>query len=213
MNFKENKPLTLDDFHMPLVPGTLFHGADYNPEQWFFDPKVVEEEDPRLMKAAHCNVMSIGMFSWSMLEPSEGQYELDWMEEIIDRLYENGIYTFLSTPSGARPAWMSQKYPEVLRVRADRRRNLHGRRHNHCLTSPIYREKVRAINGKLAERFLSTLAFSYGISAMSTAENVIVSFVKKRLGHGSKIVMELWTSSIMLGGPRFGRIVTRIGHR
>lgn len=151
--WNKDKPLTLDDFEMPLVPGTLFHGADYNPEQWFFDPKVVEEEDPRLMLATHSNVMSIGMFSWSMLEPSEGRYELDYMEEIIDRLYDHGIYTFLSTPSGARPAWMSKKYPEVLRVREDRVRILHGHRHNHCFTSPVYREKVYEINRRLAERF------------------------------------------------------------
>jgi beta-galactosidase len=59
----------------------------------------------------------------------------------------------LATPSGARPAWMSQKYPEVLRVNADRRRNLHGVRHNHCWTSPVYREKVSIMNRKLAERY------------------------------------------------------------
>src|SRR5699024_916685 len=58
-----------------------------------------------------------------------------------------------ATPSGARPAWMSEKYPEVLRVSANRVRNLHGLRHNHCFTSPVYREKVETINRKLAERY------------------------------------------------------------
>ena len=30
---------------------------------------------------------------------------------------------------------------------------MHGFRHNHCYTSPIYREKTAIINGKLAERY------------------------------------------------------------
>lgn len=130
----------------------LLHGADYNPEQWLSSPGVLTQ-DIALMKKAHCNVMSIGMFSWSMLEPEEGVYTLDWLEDIINRLYKNGIHTMLATPSGARPPWLAQKYPEVLRVTADRVRNLYGHRHNHCYTSPIYREKISKMNEKLSERF------------------------------------------------------------
>lgn len=131
---------------------TLLHGADYNPEQWIDYPEILKK-DIELMKEANCNVMSVGMFSWSMLEPEEGKYNLDWLEKIINEMYENGIYTILSTPSAARPVWLAQKYPEVLRVGENRVRNLFGARHNHCYTSPVYREKVAQINGKLAERF------------------------------------------------------------
>src|SRR5690625_1040336 len=130
----------------------MLHGADYNPEQWKKYPEVLEE-DIRLMKEANCNVMSIGMFSWSSLEPEEGVFTFDFLDQLLDKLYQNGIYVFLATPSGARPAWMSEKYPEVLRVQANRVRNLHGKRHNHCFTSPVYREKVAIINQKLAERY------------------------------------------------------------
>lgn len=72
---------------------------------------------------------------------------------MIDRLYENEIVVMLSTPTAARPRWMAEKYPEVLRVNAARERNLYGERHNHCYTSPVYREKTRIINTKLAEMF------------------------------------------------------------
>lgn len=130
----------------------MLHGADYNPEQWEHIPGIWNE-DMRLMKLANCNVVSMGMFSWSALEPEEGKFEFAWLDEIMDKLYKSGVYVILSTPSGARPAWMSQKYPEVLRVRENRIRNLHGERHNHCYTSQIYREKVRIINTKLAERY------------------------------------------------------------
>lgn len=130
----------------------LMHGADYNPDQWQHDPKVLEE-DIRLMKLAGCNVMAIGIFSWAALEPEEGVFRFDWMDQVLERFAENGIYAWLATPSGARPAWMSAKYPEVLRTEANRVRNLHGMRHNHCYTSPVYREKTAVINRKLAERY------------------------------------------------------------
>lgn len=130
----------------------LLHGGDYNPDQWKDTPEIWDE-DIRLMKLARCNVMSIGIFSWVNLEPSEGEFTFDWMDEIMDRLAANNIYAVLATPSGARPAWLSQKYPEVLRVSPDRVRNLHGERHNHCYTSPAYREKTALINRKLAERY------------------------------------------------------------
>ncbi|MGD7042969.1 beta-galactosidase [Jeotgalibacillus proteolyticus] len=130
----------------------MLHGADYNPEQWLEYPEVFEE-DIRLMKLANCNVMSVGIFSWAMLEPKEGTFDFKWLDHVLDTFAENGLFAFLATPSGARPAWMSQKYPEVLRVEKNRVRNLHGVRHNHCYTSPIYREKIEVINTKLAERY------------------------------------------------------------
>jgi len=130
----------------------MIHGADYNPDQWKDTPEVWDE-DMRLMKLAHTNSMSVGIFAWAALEPEEGRFEFGWLDEIMDKLYKNNAYVILATPTGARPAWMSAKYPEVLRVQANRRRNLHGIRHNHCYTSPVYREKTRIINTKLAERY------------------------------------------------------------
>jgi beta-galactosidase len=132
--------------------GHMLHGGDYNPDQWKDTPEIWDE-DMRLMKLAHCNAMSVGIFAWAALEPEEGRFEFGWLDEIMDRLAENGAYAVLATPSGARPAWLSAKYSEVLRVQANRQRNLHGIRHNHCYTSPIYREKTQTINRKLAERY------------------------------------------------------------
>ena len=130
----------------------LGHGGDYNPDQWRDRPDILAE-DIRLMKLAGCNLMSVGIFAWTALEPEEGRYDFDWLEGVLDRLHAAGISAFLATPSGARPAWMSRKYPEVLRVREDGLRNFHGERHNHCFTSPVYRGFVNRINTALAERF------------------------------------------------------------
>lgn len=138
----------------PLSPkvNTLLHGADYNPEQWENYPDIIDK-DIAMMQQAKCNVMSVGIFSWAKLEPQEGVFEFGWLDSILEKLYTAGIHVFLATPSGARPAWMSQKYPEVLRVGRDRVPALHGGRHNHCMSSPVYREKTLKINTLLAERY------------------------------------------------------------
>ena len=130
----------------------LLHGGDYNPEQWLKRPDILEK-DLDMLQESGCNTVSLGIFSWSMLEPEEGVFCFDWLEQIIDRLYERGISVILATPSGARPKWLADKYPEVLRVDDTRRRHLFGVRHNHCYTSPVYREKTAIINRKLSERF------------------------------------------------------------
>ena len=140
------------DKYPPINPKTpvFLHGGDYNPDQWTED---IWEQDMRLMKLSHCNAMSVGIFAWTALEPAEGEFDFGWLDRVMDMLAENNSYAVLATPSGARPIWMAQKYPEVLRVRPDRGRNLFGRRHNHCFTSPVYREKTYIINAKLAERY------------------------------------------------------------
>lgn len=132
--------------------GYIIHGGDYNPDQWIRTPEIWDE-DMRLMKKAGINSATVGIFSWSVLEPDEGVYDFSFLDTILDKMHENGIKAVLATPSGARPPWLSQKYPEVLRVEESGIRNEYGVRHNHCLTSPVYREKVRKINRLLAERY------------------------------------------------------------
>ncbi|WP_336882726.1 beta-galactosidase [Priestia koreensis] len=130
----------------------MLHGGDYNPDQWLDHPDILAE-DLKLMKLSHTNTFSVGIFAWSALEPEEGMYQFEWLDEIFRTIDENGGRIILATPSGARPAWLSQAYPEVLRVNDSRVKQLHGGRHNHCFTSPVYREKTRKINELLAERY------------------------------------------------------------
>lgn len=130
----------------------ILHGGDYNPDQWIDRPDILSE-DMRLFRLAHCNEMSVGIFAWATLEPREGEYDFSFLDKTMDDVYAAGGRIVLATPSGARPAWLSQKYPEVLRTNPDRSKRLHGGRHNHCFTSPVYREKVANINRRLAERY------------------------------------------------------------
>jgi len=151
----------LPDRYPPIIPGFshMLHGGDWSPEQWLHEPGTIDE-DFRLMEKSGCNTFSLGIFAWSSLEPEEGRFEFAWLDDIMNRLAAHGYYAFLATPSGGKPRWMSEKYPEVRRINRAGQREPHGGRHNHCFTSPVYRDKVRIINTKLAERYKSHKALA-----------------------------------------------------
>ena len=130
----------------------MLHGGDYNPDQWLQNPEILEQ-DIKLLKEAHINFVSLGIFSWTQLEREEGVYTFDWLDEIVDKLHNNGFKIVLATPSGGKPSWISTKYPETCRVDKEGRREYHGNRHNHCMSSPVYREKVKLINKEITKRY------------------------------------------------------------
>lgn len=179
----------------------FLHGADYNPEQWLDCPDILED-DIRLMKETHCNVMSVGIFSWSTLEPEEGKFNFAWLDNVLDRMADNGISVFLATPSGARPAWLSQRYPDVLRVDKNRVKQHHGERHNHCYNSVSYREKVAIINSKLAERYSHHPAVigwhisnEYGGEChCETCQEFFRDWLKSRYGSLDNLNQQWWTT-------------------
>ena len=180
----------------------ILHGGDYNPDQWKNYPEILEE-DIRLFKLAGINAVSLGIFAWATLEPEEGKYDFSFFDKVIDNLYKNGIYTILATPSGARPAWMAEKYPEVLRVTPDRHRILFSKRHNHCLTSPVYRQKVRAINTALAEHYKDNPAIiawhvsnEYGGDChCELCQEKFREWLKKKYNNDLDLLNEQWWSA------------------
>ena len=107
--------------------GKLLHGGDYNVDQWLDRPDILAE-DIRLMKLAGVNVVSLCIFSWSSLEPEEGVYTFEWLDEVMDSMYKNGIYVILATPSAGKPPWLIKKYPDIMRTREHRQRLLYGER-------------------------------------------------------------------------------------
>ena len=135
----------------PKYPHIL-HGGDYNPDQWLDQPDIIEK-DIRLMKKSGINCVTLGVFSWAQIEPQKDKFNFEWLDKIIDKLYEAGIYVDLATPSGSRPRWLAAEYPEVLRTDENGIRAGFGQRHNHCYTSEAYRDRVRIIDTKLAERY------------------------------------------------------------
>lgn len=133
----------------PKFP-TLWHGGDYNPDQW---PEEVRLDDVRLMKLAHTNTMSVAVFAWSQLEPRPGQYDWDWLDQTFDRLHGAGVHIALATPSSTPPRWLSAAHPDILQADESGQRVRHGSRQRFCPASAVYREHVARINTALATRY------------------------------------------------------------
>lgn len=134
----------------PTLPNELFYGGDYNPEQW---SRVVWIEDMRLMRLAGVNLVTLGVFSWTNLETSDGHYDFAWLDEIFDLLHENGIGVDLATATASPPAWLTKNHPEVLPVNQSGTRLSHGGRQGYCVSSPIYKKKSTELATELAKRY------------------------------------------------------------
>ncbi|MEX3104256.1 MULTISPECIES: beta-galactosidase [unclassified Streptomyces] len=128
----------------------LAFGGDYNPEQW---PESVWQEDVRLMREAGVTMVSVGIFSWALLEPARGQYDFGWLDRIIALLHENGIRVDLGTPTVVPPVWFYREHPDALPVAADGTRYAFGSRGAICHSNPDYRAAAANITTKLAERY------------------------------------------------------------
>jgi beta-galactosidase len=128
----------------------ILHGGDYNPEQWTEDVWI---EDIRLMRRAGVNFVSLGIFSWSRLQPSEGTYTFGWLDRVMDLLAANGIWVDLATATASPPPWMSVRYPDVLAVDADGRAYYPGSRQHYSPSSPTYRKFAAALVLKIARRY------------------------------------------------------------
>ena len=125
-------------------------GAAWYPEQW---PESRWDADLALMEKAHITFTRVGEFAWSTMEPSEGNFQLDWLERAIRLAEKHHIAIVIGTPTAAPPAWLTQKYPETLRTLPDGRKDQHGGRQQFDWSNPKYRELCRIIATKLAERF------------------------------------------------------------
>ena len=128
----------------------ILYGGDYNPEQW---PEETWEEDMRLLKLAHIDIVTLNVFSWAMLQPDEDTYCFDKLDRIMELVTKHGMKICLATSTGAHPAWMARKYPDILRTDANGMQRKFGSRHNSCPNSPTYRKYAPALAARLAERY------------------------------------------------------------
>ncbi|MEU7844310.1 beta-galactosidase [Micromonospora sp. NPDC049114] len=130
----------------------IYFGGDYNPEQW---PEQTWSEDIELMRRAGVNLVSVGIFSWALLQPAPGRFEFGWLDRVLDLLHDGGIQVDLATATASPPPWLARAHPETLPRRADGAILWPGGRQAYCPSSPVFRERslelVRAVAGRYAE--------------------------------------------------------------
>lgn len=125
-------------------------GGDYNPEQW---DEETWKEDMRLFRLANVDTVTLNVFSWAALQPDEDVYCFDKLDKIMEMVRDNGLKVVMATSTGAHPAWMAKKYPEILRTEFNGMKRKFGGRHNSCPNSPIYRKFSVKLAEKLAQRY------------------------------------------------------------
>lgn len=125
-------------------------GVCYYPEHW---PEAMWAEDAREMVEMGLQLVRIGEFAWSRLEPREGQFEFEWLDRAIKTLGSAGLKVVLGTPSATPPKWVLDKFPDMLAVDAHGRPRKFGSRRHYCFSHAEYRDFAAQMAGRLAERY------------------------------------------------------------
>jgi beta-galactosidase len=128
----------------------IAYGGDYNPEQW---PEETWAEDVRLMREVGVNLVTVGVFSWALLEPSEGSFDFGWLDRLIGLLHDGGIKVDLATPTAAPPPWFLYAYPQARPVTEEGHVLGGGARQTFCPSSPAYARASARITEELAARY------------------------------------------------------------
>ena len=145
---------TLPKRNGPVIPGLPEYafGGDYNPEQW---PESVWPEDMALMREAGVNLVTIGVFSWAKVQPTETTWSFDWLDRILDLCHENGIKVDLATATASPPPWLGLLHPSTLAVNADGVSMIWGARQHYSPTSKIFKRYMLQLVEKMVDRYAS----------------------------------------------------------
>ncbi|MCX8183078.1 MAG: beta-galactosidase [Crenarchaeota archaeon] len=117
-------------------------GVDYYPEHW---PRERWATDAKMMAELGFNTARLAEFAWSRMEPVEGKFDFNWLDEAIETLSKHGIKVILGTPTAAPPPWLVKAHPDILQVDAYGRRKPEGTRKNCCAVNPNYIEHTKRI--------------------------------------------------------------------
>jgi len=130
-------------------------GACYYPEHWKYERI---EKDAEIMKSLGFNVVRIGEFAWSVVEPNPGEYDFSLLDRVVDTFSKKGIEIIIGTPTATPPAWLVKLHPEILQEDEFGHKINFGSRRHYCFNSQIYRKFAKRITEKYAERYGSSSA-------------------------------------------------------
>ncbi|MCL2370516.1 MAG: beta-galactosidase [Firmicutes bacterium] len=125
-------------------------GVDYYPEHW---DRSIWESDIELMLKSGVKVVRLAEFAWSRLEPTEGKYDFEWLDDIISRLTKAKLEIILGTPTSCPPVWMYRKYEEVRHTEKSGLKTATGIRGHRCWESPVFLKFSQKIISQMAKRY------------------------------------------------------------
>jgi hypothetical protein len=121
----------------PVTPDrykSFLFGIAYYPEQW---PESLWERDAQRMRECGVQAVRIGEFAWALMEPKEGTFDFSLFDRAIAVLAKHNLKIIFGTPTATPPKWLTQKYPEVLYVFADRQAANDQSRRHYNYNSPV----------------------------------------------------------------------------
>lgn len=125
--------------------GVCYYPEQWNPSRW--------REDAERMVALGIELVRIGEFAWSRIEPRAGQFAWEWLDRAVETLATAGLEVVMGTPTACPPKWLVDAHPEILAVGADGRVRSFGSRRHYCFSSEAYRTESRRIVTAVAERY------------------------------------------------------------
>ncbi len=125
-------------------------GVDYYPEHW---DKTLWVSDADLMQSTGVKIVRMGEFAWSRLEPREGEFRFEWLDEMIQLLSDRGISVVLGTPTSCPPLWLYEKYPDAVQVGKDGKRIATGIRGHRCYNSPSFLKYAKRIVDEMTRHY------------------------------------------------------------
>jgi len=125
-------------------------GTCYYPEHW---DESMWEDDLTRMKDTGLNIIRIAEFAWNKFEATEGNFSFDFFDKFLDLCEKYDMKVIFSTPTATPPAWLSEKYPEILNAEKSGLLIRHGERRHYNYNSDIYNEKCKIIVEKIAEHY------------------------------------------------------------
>ena len=125
-------------------------GTCYYPEHW---DESLWREDLERMFSVGITTVRIAEFAWSKVEEKEGQFNFDFFDKFLDLTDELGMQVIMGTPTATPPAWLTEKYPDVLNAKKDGTLFRHGLRRHYNYNSENYKRLSKIIVEKFAEHY------------------------------------------------------------
>lgn len=132
------------------LPAHLLFGAAYYAEYHWTDRTALDLD---LMKAAGFTVIRVGESVWSTWEPRDGEFELDWLQPVLDGAHARGIAVILGTPTYAVPPWLQVAHPEIAAEVATGRPLAWGGRQEVDYSHPAFRHYAERIIRAVVARY------------------------------------------------------------
>ena len=128
----------------------LFFGSAYYPESW--PGQDIEKELDKMLEIG-LNLIRVGEFAWSTMEPKKGEYDLSLFRKVVDIAKTKDMNVLMCTPTPCPPVWMVEEDKDVLFTNLQGRKVTHGARRLTCFSNELYIDRCKKIPEVLAKEF------------------------------------------------------------